>query len=107
MSISDTGLETGENTIIVTVSGGNESRQYLLHVTRPEPESTASSTEETLEAAEETGTETAQTQEGAGAEEYAPAEEAAGNSGRDTGLTGSSEKGEALQEESVPVRCFR
>lgn len=103
VSISDTGLETGENTITVTVSGGNESRQYLLHVTRPEPESTASSMEETLEAAEETGTETAQTQEGAGAEEYAPAEEAAGNSGSDTGLTGSSEKGEALQEESVPV----
>ena len=53
VSISDTDLETGKNTITVTVRGGKESREYLLHVTRPEAERQ----EEGAETAETVGTE--------------------------------------------------
>ncbi|HJC25497.1 MAG TPA: ATP-binding cassette domain-containing protein [Candidatus Eisenbergiella merdavium] len=53
VSISDTDLETGENTITVTVRGGKESREYLLHVTRPEAERQ----EEGVETGETVGTE--------------------------------------------------
>ena len=38
VDISDTALETGENTVTVTVSTGVEAVQYFLHVTRPEAE---------------------------------------------------------------------
>ena len=68
VDISDTALETGENTVTVTVSTGVEAVQYFLHVTRPEaellpemaPEQEAVSEPETVsapKAALESGTE--------------------------------------------------
>lgn len=93
VSISDTGLETGENTISVTVSSGNESRQYLLHVTRPEPEPAEASQEEGLESV-------------AGETAYMPITEE-GIHAEDSGeaLSASSSEGteDISQEESLPV----
>ena len=68
VDISDTALETGENTVTVAVSTGVEAVQYFLHVTRPEaellpemaPEQEAVSEPETVsapKAALESGTE--------------------------------------------------
>ncbi len=50
VDISDTALQPGENTITVTVSGGNESTQYLLHVVRQEAAEIHTEEQETLPA---------------------------------------------------------
>ena len=68
VDISDTALETGENTVTVTVSTGVEAIQYFLHVTRPETEplletaseqEAVSQSEEALKAAANSESETA------------------------------------------------
>ena len=97
VDISDTALETGENTVTVTVSTGVEAIQYFLHVTRPETEplletaseqEAVSQSEEALKAAANSESETEN-----------PEEEAATSAGEAAMLSPSAE-GERPEEDN-------
>ena len=85
VDISDTALETGENTITVTVSTGVEAIQYFLHVTRPETEPLPETASEQAAASE--------------SEAENPEEEAATSAGEAAMLSPSAE-GERQEEDN-------
>ena len=99
VDISDTALETGENTVTVTVSTGVEAVQYFLHVTRPETEPLPDAVSELEQEAGSQSEEVLKAAAASKSEAENPEEEAATSAGEAAMLSPSAE-GERPEEDN-------
>ena len=99
VDISDTALETGENTVTVTVSTGVEAVQYFLHVTRPETEPLPDAVSELEQEAGSQSEEVLKAAAASKSEAENPEEEAATSAGEAAMLSPSTE-GERPEEDN-------
>ena len=99
VDISDTALETGENTVTVTVSTGVEAVQYFLHVTRPKTEPLPDAVSELEQEAGSQSEEVLKAAAASKSEAENPEEEAATSAGEAAMLSPSAE-GERPEEDN-------